>query len=698
MASNNMVHQVKNLHNDKTRERYEIVDAEARERLDAVEANVTSALAQISAAESRMNTAVSTQNGQIGSLDDRTETLEDGVDAINEALQTNVTTVNGQSGNVTLTATDVGALPDDTPIPQYLSDLHADADHQTVTAAEKNEWYDKIGRDEYSYLYDRVERVITQSGEPNVIDTILVNGVEVVPDERVVDIPDTTYSIGVSGHTLTLTDSDGHSQTASLPNDSYDDATLAGRVTDAERDIGSLQSAIANIELTAEAVSYGNNSTVKAALDSMAQTEASLTQTAQAIPGMQTLLNNTVSNEAEYVITSATAARTYAVGDYIVLNGVLYKVTSSISIGDTIDSNNTQRVYITDEITTVAEGLAEEAAAERADMQDDIEALQGLIGAGLSFGQSGGSYGYWVNGANFKSFRQPTGDAVAGDVLSGKTFSNASSDSLTGSMTNRGAVSKTLNCGGSYTVPAGYHNGSGTVTANSLSSQTGVDDGYTAATNATIRSGYQAWVNGSKKTGSMATLTSSNFSGSHSSSTAGAASNYVTKSTSAGYVANNTSVNTLAAGTSATIATTSATGTKTINCVPGYYNKISVNQTNAYNAGVTAGNGQATLLYAARGREDGASTDYVEASKTTTKEQTVTIKWYLNNWSTPCKAKVTYLIGSTETSISSPSTTGKLSGTKTVNVASGKSFKIRAYGGASTGGAVCHSSISAIVF
>lgn len=70
---------------------------------------------------------------------------------------------------------------------------------------------------------------------------------------------------------------------------------------------------------------------------------------------------------------------------------------------------------------------------------------------------------------------------------------------ITGSMPNRGAVNQTLNCGGSYTIPAGYHNGSGKVTVNSLSSQTAAN-----ATAAQILSGYTAWVNGSKITGTMA--------------------------------------------------------------------------------------------------------------------------------------------------------------------------------------------------
>lgn len=63
----------------------------------------------------------------------------------------------------------------------------------------------------------------------------------------------------------------------------------------------------------------------------------------------------------------------------------------------------------------------------------------------------------------------PTGDAVATDVLAGKTFSNANAIGVTGTMVNRGAVNETIAPGESYTVPEGYHNGSGTVTASSIS-------------------------------------------------------------------------------------------------------------------------------------------------------------------------------------------------------------------------------------
>ena len=55
------------------------------------------------------------------------------------------------------------------------------------------------------------------------------------------------------------------------------------------------------------------------------------------------------------------------------------------------------------------------------------------------------------------------GNAEPGDVLAGKTFSNKQSNALTGSMPNNGAWSASTSGNGSVTIPAGYHNGSGTV-------------------------------------------------------------------------------------------------------------------------------------------------------------------------------------------------------------------------------------------
>ena len=86
---------------------------------------------------------------------------------------------------------------------------------------------------------------------------------------------------------------------------------------------------------------------------------------------------------------------------------------------------------------------------------------------------------------------QTSGTAVATDILTGKTaWVNGSS--ISGSMSNIGSVSQSVNAGESYTIPKGYHDGTGKVTGNALSSQTA---GTASATQ--ILSGQTAWVNGS---------------------------------------------------------------------------------------------------------------------------------------------------------------------------------------------------------
>ncbi|MFR2534892.1 MAG: hypothetical protein ACLS95_06680, partial [Clostridia bacterium] len=86
-------------------------------------------------------------------------------------------------------------------------------------------------------------------------------------------------------------------------------------------------------------------------------------------------------------------------------------------------------------------------------------------------------------------------NATADKILSGyKAYSGGKL--LTGTMVNRGAINSSLNCGQSYTIPAGYHNGSGKITANSLASQT-----VGTATANNLSNGVTAWVNGNKITG-----------------------------------------------------------------------------------------------------------------------------------------------------------------------------------------------------
>ena len=88
---------------------------------------------------------------------------------------------------------------------------------------------------------------------------------------------------------------------------------------------------------------------------------------------------------------------------------------------------------------------------------------------------SNGKWGYKAtkNGA-VTPFRNPTGDATAAEVLSGNTFSSATLENATGTMTNNGAWTGATTGEGSITIPAGYHNGSG-----SVSGKTSYNDGYT---------------------------------------------------------------------------------------------------------------------------------------------------------------------------------------------------------------------------
>lgn len=84
------------------------------------------------------------------------------------------------------------------------------------------------------------------------------------------------------------------------------------------------------------------------------------------------------------------------------------------------------------------------------------------------------------------------------DILAGKVIVDKDGEPLTGTMPNRGAVNPALNAGESYSIPDGYHNGGGKVTANSLASQT-----VSNATAAQILTGFNAYVNGSRVQGTI---------------------------------------------------------------------------------------------------------------------------------------------------------------------------------------------------
>lgn len=112
---------------------------------------------------------------------------------------------------------------------------------------------------------------------------------------------------------------------------------------------------------------------------------------------------------------------------------------------------------------------------------------------GLYFGTDAkGKWGFKTSqGGTVTPFRNPTGNAAAADVLSGKVFSSAELEDATGSMPNNGAWVGETTGDGNVAIPAGYHSGAGYVSGEGAYNKGISDaDGRVNEESASYKSGY----------------------------------------------------------------------------------------------------------------------------------------------------------------------------------------------------------------
>ena len=178
--------------------------------------------------------------------------------------------------------------------------------------------------------------------------------------------------------------------------------------------------------------------------------------------------------------TSGSVANTVALAIADIIDGADSSFDTLKEIATWISTHGSDATTMQNNISTNASDISS--------LQTSVSTLQ-TNSANIKFGIVNGEYGYYDENDNFMVFKNQTdtqaayqsgydagyaaglaaakvGTASASQVLSGETFTNSTTVGETGTMANRGSVSETINPGGSYTIPQGYHSGSGTVTAN----------------------------------------------------------------------------------------------------------------------------------------------------------------------------------------------------------------------------------------
>lgn len=228
--------------------------------------------------------------------------------------------------------------------------------------------------------------------------------------------------------------------------------TMVDKSSSTQQATASLDSDNSRIEMTVPATGkYDTNSKLYAAfsaIQSLLSLTASMIATGSTVLGVGGTYKGVGDASASDVLTGktfSTASLSGASGSMADKSGTTQSATASL---DTTNSRVKMQIPATGKYDTAAYLYA---------AYSTIRTLIGLTAAKIATGNTilglTGTY-------------KGVGTAAAAQVLSGYTFSSASLSGASGSMTNRGAVSPSaLDPGGSYTIPAGYHNGSGKVSA-----------------------------------------------------------------------------------------------------------------------------------------------------------------------------------------------------------------------------------------
>lgn len=218
-------------------------------------------------------------------------------------------------------------------------------------------------------------------------------------------------------------------------------------------------------------------------------------------------------------------------------------VTASANSGNTITSNGTYTISGTYTDSAINKIITNITANASGSVVVDVTPTLQTKSVTLSGSSQTISADAGYDGLSSVTVPAVSGDAGQANVLSGKSFSSASFPTgSTGTMTNKGKWEYSLSPGGRVTVPAGYHNGTGSVACTTPSTQTKSSTGLLAgdsvtvtpdsgklltsvtvsaaslssqtagtATASQILSGYTAWVGGTKLTGSYVAPTSYAF-------------------------------------------------------------------------------------------------------------------------------------------------------------------------------------------